>query len=123
MRISYGSASSIADPRMPVRRDDSPNEPFDDGPDDDLVDGEDDDHEDADRARFSSDTAYCPECGATVLDDADICPKCFTWIAGDTSRHGPAKRATAARFRAAVVWILIAVLLAGAGVLGLIGAF
>jgi hypothetical protein len=45
------------------------------------------DHDEADQKRFSSDVAYCPECGAEIVDDADICPKCFTWIDGATHRR------------------------------------
>jgi len=88
------------------------------GGESDRDDDDDDAHEAADRERFSSDTAYCPECGATILDDADVCPKCFTWIAGDTSSRPPVGKTTTARMHAVVVWLLIALFLAGAGVFG-----
>ena len=66
------------------------------------------------------DTAYCPECGAEIYDAADICPACFSWIDGETTRRPPRN----GRFRKGgaqlVVWMLIAALLAGAGVLWLL---
>ena len=98
-------------------------EPPEDGgePDDlDLDDSEDpeidDPHDAADRRRFSSETAYCPECGAEILDSADICPKCYAWVTDETLAKPRAKRA----LRDAVVWIVILALLAGAGLLGLL---
>lgn len=103
-------------------------EPPDDGwePDDaegadelelDGVDrGELDAHDAADRRRFSSETAFCPECGAEILDSADICPKCYAWVTDETLAKPRARRA----LRDAVVWIVILALLAGAGLLGLL---
>ncbi|MFM7133610.1 MAG: zinc-ribbon domain-containing protein [Planctomycetota bacterium] len=109
---------------MPDRRtrshDGSDDDEFDRG--DDAWGGEserDDAHDAADRERFSSDTAYCPECGATVLDDADVCPKCFTWLAGETSSRSPVGKKKTARMHAVVVWVLIVLFLAGAGVFGI----
>lgn len=127
MGLSYERAERAASP-MPDRRTRS-----DDGFDDDEfargqdewsddgtgdADEQDDSHDAADRERFSSDTAYCPECGAKILDDADVCPKCFTWIAGETSSRPPVGKKTTARMHAVVVWLLIALFLAGAGVFG-----
>lgn len=85
---------------------------------DDESDFDEDEHDASDRARFESDTAYCPECGAEIYDAADVCPKCFTWIDGET-RGRPLSRHRK-RMRQTVVWILIATLLAGAGVFSLI---
>lgn len=85
----------------------------------DAAFGDDDDEHDAhDRARFESETAFCPECGAEIYDAADVCPKCFTWIDGDTLRRPSSQRRRT--FRHAVVWILIGTFLAGAGALSLL---
>ena len=83
------------------------------------LEGEEDEHARADRARFSSQTAYCPECGAEIYDSADVCTKCFTWIDGATTGRRTARRARS-RVRRAVTWILIAALLAGAGAFWLV---
>ena len=106
-----------AEDRMAKRRSDD-NEWVDDDPDDrefedhELEDHELEDHEleetdqdEVDQKRFSGDVAYCPECGAEILDDADICPKCFTWIDGTThSRPSKLRRS----LKTAVVVLLIA---------------
>ena len=76
---------------------------------------EEDDHDTLDRERFKSETAFCPECGAEIYDAADVCPKCFTWIDGETQRRPFSRRSQT--MRQTVVWLLIATLLAGAGVL------
>jgi hypothetical protein len=83
----------------------------DDG--DDLADA-------SDHAGRTRDTAFCPDCGAEVYDAADVCPKCFTWINGETVRHAPGNRRGSARFTRAVVWMLIAAMLLGAGLLGFV---
>ena len=71
------------------------------------------DHDEADQKRFSSDVAYCPECGAEIIDDADICPKCFTWIDGTThSKPSKLKRS---------LHTFVVVLLIVAAVVGCIG--
>ncbi|MCE2883599.1 MAG: zinc ribbon domain-containing protein [Planctomycetaceae bacterium] len=80
-------------------------------------DSEDDEHAERDRRRFASETAFCPDCGAEVYDAADVCPKCFTWINGDTVRHPRAR--SRERLRRIVVWILIGAMLLGAGVFAL----
>ena len=70
-------------------------------------------HDEADQKRFSSDVAYCPECGAEIIDDADICPKCFTWIDGTThSKPSKLKRS---------LHTVVVVLLIVAAVVGCIG--
>ncbi len=81
--------------------------------------GEVDDHDAADRERFSSETAHCPECGAEVWDAADICPKCYAWIDGDTQTR--TRRAVHhPLLRQIVVWLLIAAFVLGAGFLSLL---
>ena len=39
--------------------------------------------------RFSHEHAYCPDCGAEIWDQADVCPKCFTYLGGDTRSRRP----------------------------------
>lgn len=77
-----------------------------------------DEHDALDRARFDSDTAFCPECGAEIYDAADVCPKCFTWIDGETRGRPLSRRRQT--IRQTIVWVLIVTLLAGAGVFSLV---
>lgn len=84
--------------------------------DGDELDG--DEHDALDRARFDSDTAFCPECGAEIYDAADVCPKCFTWIDGETQRRPLSRRRQT--IRQTIIWVLIVTLLAGAGVFSLV---
>jgi hypothetical protein len=53
-----------------------------------------------DLRRFGSATAYCPDCRAEIWDQADVCPKCYAYLGGDTARrtrrrrsllHGPGR--------------------------------
>ena len=39
--------------------------------------------------RFGDDTAHCPECGAEIWDQAEVCPKCRAYIGGNTSTRKP----------------------------------
>jgi hypothetical protein len=71
------------------------------------------DHDEADRQRLSSETGYCPECGAEIYDAADICPKCFTWIDGNTTHRRPSR--VRSSLRVAVVIALLVVILGGVG--------
>ena len=89
--------------------------------DGDELDGDDldgDEHDALDRARFDSDTAFCPECGAEIYDAADVCPKCFTWIDGETRGRPLSRRRQT--IRQTILWVLIVTLLAGAGVFSLV---
>lgn len=85
---------------------------------DDAMGGEDADLEDADlddadRQRLSGETGYCPECGAEIYDAADICPKCFTWIDGNTTHRRPSRMRSS--LRVAVIVALLVVILGGVG--------
>lgn len=71
------------------------------------------DFELADEERFSGDTAFCPDCGAKVYDDADVCPACFTWLNGETARHPPDVHRRRQQGRGLVVILIIAGLLSG----------
>jgi len=86
-----------------------------DDPDDDLDVL--DEGEDANQR----DTGYCPDCGAEIYDAADICPKCFAWIDGETSRHSPRRRRAADRWTRLVVWALISAIAAGLGFFAFVG--
>ena len=66
-----------------------------------------------------AETGFCPECGAEIYDAADVCPKCFTWIDGDTLRRDPRTQRARSRWTVLVVWALIAAIAAGAGALWL----
>lgn len=42
--------------------------------------------------RFDREIAYCPDCGAEIWDQADVCPKCFAYLGGHTSSREPIQR-------------------------------
>jgi hypothetical protein len=63
---------------------------------------------DEDLARFGDETGFCPDCGARVWDQADVCPVCFAYIGGETSRR---PRAVSAHRRIVVTLVVIALLL------------
>lgn len=42
--------------------------------------------------RFNRETAYCPDCGAEVWDQAEVCPKCFAYLGGETSTRPPIRK-------------------------------
>ena len=85
---------------------------FDDDSEDEFADVEDFDDDDLDEHPASDDIerldhegAHCPECGAEVWDAADICPKCYAYIGGDTFRRR--------RWPRVVAWLLIAAFVIG----------
>jgi hypothetical protein len=55
------------------------------------------------------DTGYCPECGAEVWDQVEVCPKCSSIIGGDVLHRPPVERWWRQRWRAIVV---VAILIA-----------
>ena len=61
----------------------------------------------ADLDRFGGDdqSAWCPECGAEVWDDAEYCPACGDQIGGRTSGRRPVERELRRRW-----FVLVAVL-------------
>lgn len=86
----------------------------DDGPDDEYQHydvGDDIGEVDGDESSL----AYCPDCGAKIWDQADICPKCYTYLAGDTSRFPPDVAKRRGAFRRLVIVALIAAIALGAG--------
>ena len=42
-----------------------------------------------DLERFSDATAYCPDCGAEMWDQAEICPACGAAVGGGTLSRPP----------------------------------
>lgn len=59
---------------------------------------------DEDIERLSHDTAHCPDCGAEIWDQAEICPKCGQYVGGNTLSRPP----LAAEWRAK--WLILIVL-------------
>ena len=56
--------------------------------------------------RFGSDEAHCPECGEEIYDQAEYCPKCHAYLAGNTSSRSPVEREFRGKW-----YILIAIIL------------
>lgn len=87
-------------PRMPVRRD------HDEGPSDEDLD------------RFGEDApaadARCPDCGAAVWSEADVCPRCYAFIGDAPASAG--RGFFAHRWRTLVVVLLILAMLTLAGI-------
>ena len=68
--------------------------------------------------RFGEDSpkadARCPDCGAAVWSEADICPKCYAFLGGEAV---PVRRGLFAKhWKAIVVWALIVATLTLAGI-------
>jgi len=92
-----------------------PSDDFDDH-DDDF---DDDDENAVDEAPSSQDiealdheSGTCPDCGAEVWDAAEICPKCYAYLGGNTFR--PSRLS-----RQAKIWLLVALAIA----VGVAGVF
>ena len=56
--------------------------------------------------RFDRETAYCPDCGAEIWDQAEICPKCHAYLYDGPQTSPPVE----AWFRRR--WMLLIVILA-----------
>ena len=65
-----------------------------------------------DIARFDHESAFCPDCGAEIWDQADVCPKCFAYLGGDTSRHPPMDAWLRHRWTLLIIFALILAMLA-----------
>ncbi len=79
-------------------------------PDDELEDG---DPSAEDIRRFSAPVVTaCPDCGAAVIEEAEICPKChaFLWD-GPTPRESASRRSV--RWGAFVLVLVVILSLAG----------
>ncbi len=84
-------------------------------------DSRDEDPSDEDLERFGEDAArtvadaVCPDCGARVWSEADVCPKCFAYLGGDAPRargRGFFRR----QWKVLVIVLLIIATLAFAGI-------
>ncbi len=59
--------------------------------------------------RFSSETAYCPSCGAEIWDQAEHCPQCGDAVGGQTISRPPLEHWWRRRW---LILIVVAALLA-----------
>lgn len=39
--------------------------------------------------RFSEETGFCPDCGAEIWDQAEVCPECHAYISGGAGHRSP----------------------------------
>lgn len=66
-----------------------------------------------DLARFGDaaerETGFCPDCGAEIWDQADVCPKCFTYLGGRVASKPPFNQWLKDRWK---TFVVIAVILA-----------
>jgi hypothetical protein len=69
----------------------------------------DEDPDDADIERLDHESAYCPDCGTEVWDDAEICPRCRSYIGGNASHKRPEEGGLTRRWKQALVVVLIIV--------------
>ncbi|MDZ4830786.1 MAG: zinc ribbon domain-containing protein [Phycisphaerae bacterium] len=81
--------------------------------DDDFDELNDVDERVSSRDTREDDQAYCPDCGALIWDAADVCPKCFAFIDGNTLRHPPRVLLQRSRRHRAVVLLILLGLFSG----------
>ena len=86
---------------VPIRRN------HDEGPSEDDIERFGDDSPVAD--------ARCPDCGATVWSEADVCPKCYSYLAG-SALAAPRGGMFAKHWKAIIIWALIIATLTLAGI-------
>lgn len=60
-----------------------------------------------DLRRFGGDTAFCPECGEEIWDQAEFCPKCRSYLAGDVSPKHPQAREFQKKFLTLIAIIVL----------------
>jgi predicted nucleic acid-binding Zn ribbon protein len=60
---------------------------------------------------------FCPDCGARMHHDADVCPRCFCFTGGDALRRHPRRerrrRAIILTITAVIVFVMLLPLLTG----------
>ncbi len=61
--------------------------------------------------RFSGTTAYCPDCGAEIWDQAEVCPSCGSLLGGETLSRPPVEESFRRRWLVLVVLGAVALLL------------
>lgn len=64
-----------------------------------------------DLERFSTGDAYCPECGASIFDEIDICPACRARIGGRILRKPPKATGEDLARRSHIILIVVLILL------------
>ena len=57
--------------------------------------------------RFGGDTAHCPDCGAEIWDQAEVCPECHAYIGGNTSTRLPVESWFQRRWAVAIIIALV----------------
>ena len=65
-----------------------------------------------DLERFGAETAFCPQCGAEVWDEAPRCAQCGGWLAGETVSRTPEVRQRHRRWLVAVALLALVAFLA-----------
>ena len=71
----------------------------------------DEDPSDEDIERLDHESAYCPDCGAEIWDSAEICPKCYAYLGGNTGHRKPIPRWVHRASIALVVFLLLLAML------------
>lgn len=71
----------------------------------------DEDPSSEDIERFSGEEAHCPDCGAEIWDQAEICPKCYAYLGGNTSSRPPLQNWLQRRWYVVVAVIVIIAML------------
>ncbi|MHC4220377.1 MAG: zinc-ribbon domain-containing protein [Planctomycetota bacterium] len=72
----------------------------------------DDDPGPEDLERFGHETAWCPECGAEIWDQAEFCPACGGQVGGRTLSRPPVDTWLGRRWWILVVVVVLAAFLA-----------
>ena len=62
--------------------------------------------------RFDREHGYCPECGTEIWDQADVCPKCFAYLDGETLSRPPMDAWLRKRWTLLVIIVLLIAMLA-----------
>ncbi len=64
-----------------------------------------------DLRRFGGETAYCPECGGEVWDQAEVCPACGAYLAGAPTSRPPHRQVFRQRLLILVALVAIVALI------------
>jgi len=67
----------------------------------------DEDPSEEDIERFSGETAFCPDCGAEVWDEAEVCPECHAYLGGNSSSKPPVQAWFQRKWIAVVIILLV----------------
>jgi len=61
----------------------------------------------ADIERFSDDTGYCPDCGATISDLSEFCPACGAAVSGRVSGRPPDEQWFFSRWKQLIIVLVL----------------